>query len=659
MAERTRRGPTGPSANPALLVLTTLVIAVAFSWTFFINPNRPPPREDLAYYTWRTEALIANDAPELLGITGPLDMYSNGYRVATPVTLAILRQTTGISFLKPTILLTVGLRIVIPLLLAGFAYKHLRDPLAWHAVALSSAGMLLFPPFAGYIDNMFALAVLAASLFLLDSVRTTWRARFCFITLLFVVGITHPTTLVIFIGVLCIAAFLRFLVEDEDRSRVVAEEVWVVGAGLLSLVVTYVAWKGGLWGPSASPGDAALPPPAPASFFKRRLTDWIGVMRPVLNLPLVLFGAAGSLAAGRKALQNDMVRMTVAWLTPLVGVLGLLVGAAYPYYRFFNTTLAWVLLAALGVYYCLRFALDRTAASRNVSLLLVPALALLVLSNLFVGYRATEWNDPRDAWVTPEERVELDAVRTRLGDDPSRPVIFVVSTDATEDVRIYGFAKRAGNVTRYAIAGPAQPSASYYLGSFSDLSAGKPSAGTSDYYRSLSASSLDDVAGILEDDKSEPLFVVLSTFNTDEALERVPANRTTWVVQGPVVDSGGVSGDARAPDPEGPSEVAGGLRFLATALVLLLLLGTGWPAAGAIGSSRREEPVPGDLGLPVLLGLVPALALGLLAISGTAVLAVTRAPMSPGLAWISVLLAAAIGLLIRGRSIPSSRVEHR
>ena len=71
--------------HPAAFLATAAILLVIFGWTFLANPGRPAPADDPAYYTWRTEALIENDPVTLLEATGPLDMYSGGYRVTTPV----------------------------------------------------------------------------------------------------------------------------------------------------------------------------------------------------------------------------------------------------------------------------------------------------------------------------------------------------------------------------------------------------------------------------------------------------------------------------------------------------------------------------------------------------------------------------------------------
>lgn len=640
--EPERHPARGLLGHPLAYVLIAGLIAIAFSWTFFVHPGRPLANDDPAYYTWRTEALMENAPAAVLGMTGPLEMYSSGYRVGTPTFLAILRQTTGVSFITPTILLAVGMRLLIALLLAGYAFRHFGDPLAWHAVALGSASLLLFPPFAGYMDNMFALTILALSLFFMDAARTTVRGRVGMALLMFVAGLTHPTTLAAFLGVLVIAAGLRLAGNTAPRRFALSQEAALLGSAFGGAVVAYLAWKASLWGVSRPLADATLPPPAPASFFKARLGDWVSTMRPALNLPIMMLGAAGLVAGGRRMLREDLPRITFAWLVPLVGVLGVVAGFAYPYYRFFNIAAGWVLLFGIGVYVCARFASDRITP-RWLQGAFLMALMLLLATNLGAGYEGTSWNRVGAAWIAPEERVEMDAVGAALSSTmPERPIIFVVDAPYVGDTGIYGFAKRAGNVSRYSVPGTRQGETAFFLGSLADAVARRPSSGPSDYYRFLSAASLADVERVAQRTGGPPLYVVASTFNDPSfrAQEGGSYEDEVWFVQGSQVRS---DNGPLAIHPERVREGGGVAGAVLASLVLLALLLPGWLAAPAIRSVRASA-----LG-PAILGVVPALSLVLVAASGILVLAIARAPMSFSSAWLSVAMATLAGAALGGR----------
>lgn len=627
------RPPAGPpgklsrvdtwAGHPLAFVLTALILLTIFGWTFLANPGRPAPADDPAYYTWRTEALIENDPVTLLEATGPLDMYSGGYRVTTPVIAAFFREMGGSALLTPTSLLAVGLRVVIPLLLAGFAYRQRRDPLIFHAVAFGSASLLLTPPFGGYLDNVLTLFFLAASLFFIEPSRRSWAARAIFAGLLVLSGLTHPTTLVIFCVVLGAMAAVRWIFRGFDLRSVLRDDGPLLASAFAAAVITYLIWKIGIWGQSAPLSDAALPPPADADFFKTRLGGWLTAMRPALNGPLFLIGVAGLLAAGKRASEDELTRVSIVWLAPLAGIFGFLAGWAYPYYRFFNTTLSWILLVGLGIYFAARWfvAVSARGGASLLALLGIVALAVIVGTNFTSGLSQSHWNDPSDAWLKPAQQAELDPVRAFLADqDPDAPVIFVVDDEAPEEVRIYGFAKLAGNVTRYGVPGEMQDRTAYYLGSLDSFEAGEPSERDGDeYYRELSEASLDDVRKVLEGAGAQaPVVVVPSTFNAT-------GSNAGLVQEGSVLLPGG----GNLPE-DGGDEDGSFLRIPIMLVVLALLALPGW---------LLMKSVFPEAGLGDALGLVPALAAALLAFSGVFVLAIARAPFGAGLQWVAYLVA--------------------
>jgi hypothetical protein len=630
--------------HPIAFLVTTAILLLIFGWTFVADPGRPAPADDPAYYTWRTEALVENDPETLLDMTGPLDMYSGGYRVTTPVIAAYFREMGGAAILTPTSLLAVGLRVVIPLLLAGFAYRQRRDPLIFHPVALGSASLLLTPPFGGYLDNVLTLFFLAASLFFIEPARRSWPARVVFAGLLVLSGMTHPTTLAIFCVVLGAMAAVRWWFRGFDLRSVLRDDGPVLASAFASAVVTYLIWKVGIWGQSAPLSDAALPPPADADFFKTRLGGWLTAMRPALNGPLFLIGAAGLLAAGRRAAEDELARVAIIWLAPLAGIFGFLAGVAYPYYRFFNTTLAWILLVGAGIYFAARWFIGVAGRGGTARLALagVVALAVVVGTNFSSGLEQSHWNDSADAWLKPAQRLELEPLRAALLDEPEdTPVVFVVDDAAPEEVRIYGFAKLAGNVTRYAVPGAMQDLTGYYLGSLDSYLAGEPSErGDDDYYRELSEASLQDVEEVTARSDREPIVIVPSVFNTT-------GSNAGLVEDGGIRVAGGET-QPIVPDPlagEGEGSI---LRIVVMLGLLALLAVPGWLVTKAVLPDAR---------LSDALGLVPALAAALLAVTGVIVLAVARSPFGAALEWAAYALALVLAglLFLRGRRFPEPR----
>jgi uncharacterized membrane protein len=104
-----------------------------------------------------------------------------------------------------------------------------------------------------------------------------------------------------------------------------------------------------------------------------------------------------------------------------------------------------------------------------------------------------------------------------------------------------------------------------------------------------------------------------------------------------VVDSAGATiPDERAARQPG----AGGLHLVRVVLGLVLLTAPG------VLLFRRLVP---DGGLAEAVGMVPTLAMVLLAFAGIAALSVVRAPFSAGVAWGTLALAGALAALLAWR----------
>lgn len=624
--------------HPLACAATAVALILVFSWTFIANPGRVAPGDDPAFYTWRTESLLSEPPATILETTGPDDVLAGGYRVTTPVFGGLLRRLLGIAPETTTMILTVSIRVLIALLLGGFAFRHHRDPLAFHMVALGSASLLLTPPFFGYLDNLLCLMFLAASLFLLEAVRTSWAARAVFVVLLFLAGMTHPTTLVFFCLVLGAMAALRLITRRLDFASVVREDLPLLAAAAFAAVAVVAVWRLGAWGPGVSLSEAAVPPPASEDFFFTRLTDWIRALRPLLNGPLFAVGIVSLLVAGRRAGENELSRVALAWLLPLVGVFGFLAGLAYPYYRFFNTTLAWVLLVAFGAAVAARFFILRAERAGPIVLVGLVAIGAVFVTNFSSGY--PRWNDPDEAWLTDAQQTDFRALRGALEESgDGRPVVFVIDADVTERVRIYGFMKFSANVARHALPHGYLDRGHVYLGDLANFLAGETTPGPNDDYRAISAATLADANST----SVGPVIVVPEVFNRTGAnaalFDMVTRPRVVppevWTVSDGVVRSGDeVVGEAGPPPSGSP------LRVVLVAAGLLLFCGVGLLALRGL--------LPG-LGLAEALGLAPALAVAFLTVTGFVVLALARAPLSPALAWITVVLAAGAAALIGSR----------
>ncbi|MGI8520139.1 MAG: hypothetical protein ACR2MC_05975 [Actinomycetota bacterium] len=616
--------------HPLAFCATTAILIALFGWTFFTNPGRAAPADDPAFYSWRTEALISDEPSTLIEVVGPQRMLVGGYRVVTPVVAGLMRHVPGVGPLTPTVWLAVGMRVLIPLLLAGFAYRHRRDPLIFHAVALGSASLLPTPPFGGYLDNVLTLVFLSCSLFLLEPARRSSAARVGLFLLLLASGLTHPTTLVIFCGVLAAMATVRLVLRRFDLGSVIRDDGPMLAVAFVAVLTMYVVWKVGIWGQSASLGEAAVPPPADSSFFLKRMGGWVRALRPPFNLPLLFLGIAGLLAAGiKRAADDELARPALVWLLPLVGALGFALGVAYPYYRFFNTTVAWLLLVGLGIFFAARWLIETAGRGGifRVALLGLVVLVAIVATNFSTGFVQVAWNDVEQAWISPSEIDQMELVRARLEGEENRPVVFVTDAEGASAVRTYGWLKLVANVSRFGVAPGQQDLAHVYLGPLDSYLAGEASSGAAPNFEELSRASLEDAEGSIERAAERPVVVVSLAFNRggrNAELARgtdVPSASEAEILL--VSNEGLFTSDGPVAAPE--VQEAGVLHLPRVLLGLMLLLVPGYLL------SRWVLP---SASFAELLGLVPALSLAALGLAGTAALAVVQTPFSSLFAWI-------------------------
>jgi hypothetical protein len=635
--------------HPVAFAATALVLLALYGWTFVANPQRVAPTKDPAYYTWRTEALISEEPVHLLEIKGAFDMFAGGYRIFAPVLGGFLRTLPGISSLHTTTFLMTVVPVVTALLLAGFAYRQRRDPLIFHAVAFGTASLYLTPPFVGYLDNILCLLFLAAAVWFLQPARASWSGRVGLFLMLLGSGFTHPTTLVIFCMFLGVTSAVRVVARRFDVRSVARNDAPLLLTAAAAVVATVAIWSAGIWGEPASLSEAALPPPYGVDFFVERLVGWVAALRPALNGPLFIVGLVGLLVAGRRAAEDELALVSIVWLAPLAGLFGFLAGFAYPYYRFFNTTLAWVLLVGVGAYFLMRFLIEvaRRGGMAILALSGVVAIVIVFATNLWSGFELAKWNDPTKGWLSAQTRADLDALRAKLASVAGRPVVFVID-DETSSFQVWGVTKLAGNTSRYGVPRGSIDNAYLYLGSLRNFLQGRPTTRGERTYDMLSRALLADAAEGIEASSEKPIVVVAAAFNATGANTEIatggaePAASTAsadiWTVhdgkvrdlsRGEVPSSDRIS--SNAPSRAGPLHL---VRVLG-ALALMLTPGA-LAFRGLVRGGTWAEA----------LGMVPALAMVLLALAGVAVLSVARAPFSGGLALVSLGVAIGAGAVV-------------
>jgi len=622
-------------SHPGAFLATAVILLTLFAFPFLTDQARVAPTKDPAFYTWRTEALITEEPGRLLELEGALDMYAAGYRMSAPILGAMLRHLPGVAQLNVVTFMMVGLPVLISLLLAGFAYRHRRDAILFHSVAFAAGGLLLTPPFVGYLDNVLCLFWLTASLFLIEGTRTSWSARIMFGSFLLLAGLTHPTTLAIFCVVLGAMAVARLIYRRFDLRSVVRDDGPMLLTGFVAALVTVAVWSIGVWGISASLSEAALPPPYDSDFFIDRMMLWVNAMTPALNGPLFAIGLVGLLVAGRRAAEDELARVSVVWLAPLAGLFGFVAGLTYPYYRFFNPTLAWVLLVGVGGWMVVRFLPARFAVIGLV------AIAAVFGFNFVKGFDLSGWTNPNNQWLPPQTREDLDALRAELAEvDPDTPVVFAVDDDPNKGFQVYGSTKLAGNISRYGMPEGMIDQSYVYLGDVENFLQERPTTvDGNETYNELSPALME----VFEErsEGPEPIVVVATAFNAvganvDIASGEAEAPEGVWVVRDGTVTRGATTTDLV---PGGSSSSATHIVRVLAGLFLLLLPG--------LIAFRRLLPT-GEL--PEALGLVPALSAGLLAVSGFVVVAIAREPFSLTFAWITLALAGVAGFALARRS---------
>jgi MFS family permease len=171
--------------------------------------------------------------------------------------------------------------------------------------------------------------------------------------------------------------------------------------------------------------------------------------------------------------MDEYPRMSLLWLLPLLGLLGWVGGLTYPYYRFFNTTLAIMLLVGMGAWVATRWALGRNRiAGAAVTVVILAGFGFVMAR----GFDESNWNsqDLTARFLDPGTRSGLAAAQAYVAaSEPDRPVVFVV--DYRHERKAWGWAKTFSNVARSGLEGDEALRSAIYFGDLPDFLAGRPS----------------------------------------------------------------------------------------------------------------------------------------------------------------------------------------
>jgi hypothetical protein len=652
--------------GPWVLAVVIVLLLVAFGWTQLQNPSASAPTRDPAWYTWRSNVLMNDDPGLVAGDWGPFHMFGGGYRVSVPLYGSILQRVAGIDLYTFSAFMMIGVPVLAGLALGAFSWRRHRDPLLFLLVMLATGAFFMTTPYVGYLDNITVLYVLSMILAFFEPGRTSWGARTALFLLGIVAAYTHPTTCVIFGASLMGLFGLRVLTSRFHLGPALKELGPSLMATGFGMILGLASWLASPWGVAGSLADAALPPPYTREVFMNRLSGWVSSLQPQIIVPLVVLAIGWTIWRARRdrAPSDQFGTISALLLLPFLGVFGWITGAAYPYYRFMNATVALFPLVGLGAYVAIKWLWRREGAAKVAG---VAVSVLIVASFGYIwteGRQAARWGDPDNQWIDQPTRTALSAIRAVVEDQPGdAPIVFVVNfRDAYQS---YGWAKTFTNVSRTGLPGDAVKRSMTYFGDVASFLRDEPTALTDATYNKMSRGFHRELTALRQEYRGEPVVFVVRQFNegtvNEELLDSadpglVPLGDDVAVVTGEGLATPATQAVERARAAE--AEVAefyadhpgifgnlGHTLWVIVALGLLLVV-PGLLAARFFGLD--------DAWLKV--ALVPGLSIALTVLAGVIVVAVHRAPFSTGDGWASLGLAAAFGGALRVGERPFLRV---
>ncbi len=635
-----------------VIALVAMVLLLALGWQFLLHPTITAPTRDPAWYTWRANVILESSPGSVVREWGPGSTFSGGYRVTTPLAGALLQRVAGIDQYSFSAFLMIGIPVLAGLALGAGAYRYKKDPLIVLLSMLVAAALFLTIPYVGYLDNTLMLFLLCALIPFLGPSRTSWGARSAVFLISVAAAFTHPTTCVIF-GVVLLAVFgFHFLTSRFSFGSALSSDGPMLMSCGFGMIAGLAMWVVGIWGPSASLSDAALPPPYTKAFFLDRLWQWVGSLQPLVIGPLIAIAIVSTILLARRERRPadtfDMV--SIWWMLPFLGSLSFLTSAVVPYYRFMNATAAVMPLTALGAFVAIRWFLRLDGAKRAAGILASVAV-FGALGWVFFDGLSHRWASDKAQWINEDARVSLAAVHEVVADAGVRPNVFIANFG--DIATAYGWAKTYTNIMRTGLPGEDAQYSATYFGKLEDYLAGRPSVGSDAGYTQTSSDYFEEVQARERAVDAEPIVILVGQFyggglDKDAALAQgVSIGPDVSVITGnglytpspqtvEAANAAAAAEKAHLDDHPGPfGDPLHTLRVILGLFFLAVL-------PGLIASNWFELD-----DTPSRMGLVPGLSIALTLLSGIALLAVWRGPLTTAKGWAAVALATVVALGLR------------
>jgi MFS family permease len=669
-----------------------LLMLLVLGWKFLADPSLSAPTRDPAWYTWRAQVILESDPVRVVEEWGPNGLFAGGYRVTVPLAGALLQRVVGIDRYTFSAFLMIGIPILTGLALGAALFRSRRDPLVVLTTLLATVALFLTTPYVGYLDNITVLFLLALMIPFVHEARTSWGAR----TALFLIGIaaafTHPTTCVIFGAVLMAVFGFHFLTSRFSFGAALRADAPMLMSVGFGMITGLAMWVVGIWGEPASLAEAALPPPYTATFFRDRLFEWVGSLQPALIVPFIVIAIVSTILLSKRTREPARTedQVSIWWLIAFAGAATVITGTALPYYRFMNASAAPMALVGLGTFVAIRWLLRDRRGPALVAGVIGAALVVASLGFVLFDGIQNRWVSETNQWANQQVRTSLAAVHEVVGAAGVRPNVLVVNYGDTDDAATgtntaYGWAKTYTNVFRTGLPGDALERSVTYLGPLDDFLAGRPAAGSeSQGYTDASVAHAceafggaddlcdpeefpDDVVPRFEEFPEDPVVFLIGQYygglcnSVDGACppdvqrqeldaataQGVEVGPDVYVIEGEglwkpppdVVERAQAASAEEARKFEDHPGPMGNLpqNILVVLLLGLLLIVPGWLASAWLGIRTTVDRI----------ALIPGVSTVLLLLSGIAVLAVWRGPLSVAKGWTVVAVAIGLGAALR------------